>query len=104
MNELIEEYEKMRSKFLIQYLIEKYKYKCFEEFDMQLQKQDNDMPDAFKNIFSLHIFMLMEVLVMCVVLIIPESEFIMFDDKCKTYFGLNESIIRDYFASWKMHI
>ena len=47
-----EEYEIMRSKFLMPYLIEKYNYQCFKEFNNQLEKQYNDMPDVFKNMFS----------------------------------------------------
>ena len=47
-----QEYEVMRSKFLMPYLIEKYNYQCFIEFNAQLEKQYNDMPDVFKNIFS----------------------------------------------------
>ena len=47
-----QEYEIMRSKFLMPYLIEKYNYQCFKEFNKQLEKQYNEMPDVFKNIFS----------------------------------------------------
>ncbi len=47
-----QEYEIMRSKFLMPYLLEKYDYKCFHEFSQQLEKQYNAMPDVFKNIFS----------------------------------------------------
>lgn len=47
-----QEYEIMRSKFLMPYLLEKYNYQCFKEFNKQLEKQYNDMPDVFKNIFS----------------------------------------------------
>lgn len=47
-----QEYEIMRSKFLMPYLIEKYNYQCFKKFNEQLEKQYNEMPDAFKNIFS----------------------------------------------------
>lgn len=48
-----EEYECMRSVFLMPYLIENYGYECFHTFNEQLEKQYNDMPDCFKNIFSL---------------------------------------------------
>lgn len=47
-----QEYEIMRSKFLMPYLLEKYDYKCFHKFSQQLEKQYNAMPDVFKNIFS----------------------------------------------------
>lgn len=47
------EYECMRSVFLMPYLIEKYGYECFHTFNEQLEEQYNDMPDCFKNIFSL---------------------------------------------------
>ncbi len=47
-----QEYEIMRSKFLMPYLLEKYNYNCFREFNEQLEKQYNDMPEVFKNIFS----------------------------------------------------
>ena len=48
-----EEYETMRSVFLMPYLLEHYDYDCFRIFDMQLGKQYADMPDCFKNIFTL---------------------------------------------------
>lgn len=48
-----QEYEQMRSVFQLPYLIEKYHYACFEELYQQLEKQYNDMPDCFKNIFTL---------------------------------------------------
>ena len=47
-----EEYEIMRSAFLMPYLLKTYNYKCFQEFNTQLEKQYNEMPDVFKNIFS----------------------------------------------------
>ena len=47
------EYEPMRSVFLMPYLLEHYDYACFRTFDMQLEKQYDDMPDCFKNIFTL---------------------------------------------------
>lgn len=48
-----QEYESLRSAFLMQYLIGKYNYECFQTFNAQLEKQYNDMPDCFKNIYSL---------------------------------------------------
>ena len=50
------EYEPMRSVFLMPYLLEKYNYPCFQEFNEQLEKQYHDMPDCFKNIFTLDEF------------------------------------------------
>ncbi len=47
------EYEPMRSVFLMKYLLKHYNYECFRVFDIQLEKQYNDMPDCFKNIFTL---------------------------------------------------
>ena len=47
------EYESMRSVFLMPYLLKNYNYECFQLFNEQLQKQYNDMPDCFKNIYSL---------------------------------------------------
>lgn len=47
------EYEPMRSVFLMPYLIKHYDYECFHVFSEQLEKQYNDMPDCFKNIFTL---------------------------------------------------
>jgi len=38
-----EEYEIMRSKFLMSYLIEKYNYQCFKDFTNQLEKQYNNI-------------------------------------------------------------
>lgn len=46
------EYEPMRSVFLMPYLLEHYSYECFKVFNLQLEKQYNDMPDCFKNIFT----------------------------------------------------
>ncbi len=48
-----QEYECMRSVFLMPYLINKYNYECFHVFFKQLEKQYNEMPDCYKNIFSL---------------------------------------------------
>ena len=47
------EYEKMRSVFLMPYLLQHYNYECFTIFNEQLEKQYNDMPECFKHIFSL---------------------------------------------------
>ncbi len=47
------EYEPMRSVFLMPYLLEHYDYACFRVFDVQLEKQYEDMPDCFKSIFTL---------------------------------------------------
>lgn len=48
-----QEYEPMRSVFLLPYLVQKYRYSCFVELYEQLEKQYNDMPDCFKGIFTL---------------------------------------------------
>lgn len=48
-----QEYEQMRSVFLLPYLIQKYNYACFDVLSEQLEKQYNDMPDCFKGIFTL---------------------------------------------------
>ncbi|SIT80939.1 hypothetical protein [Edaphobacillus lindanitolerans] len=47
-----EEYEIMRSAFLMPYLLEKYPYDCFKRFHEQLEEQYEAMPDAFKGIFT----------------------------------------------------
>lgn len=47
------EYEPMCSAFLMKYLLKHYDYECFRVFNIQLEKQYNDMPDCFKNIFTL---------------------------------------------------
>ncbi len=47
-----QEYEPMRSKFLMPYLVKKYNYQCFKDFNEQLKKQYDAMPDVFKNIYS----------------------------------------------------
>lgn len=47
------EYEPMRSVFLMKYLLKHYDYECFRVFDIQLEEQYNDMPDCFKDIFTL---------------------------------------------------
>lgn len=46
------EYETMRSKFLMPYLLKIYNYDCFQRFNQQLEQQYNAMPDVFKDIFS----------------------------------------------------
>lgn len=48
-----QQYEMLRSKFGLPYLVEKYKYDCFKEALDQLEKQYNDMPDACKGFFTL---------------------------------------------------
>ena len=47
-----QEYEIMRSPYQMPYLLQKYNYDCFKEFNQQLEKQYDAMPDVFKNIFS----------------------------------------------------
>ena len=47
------EYEPMRSVFLMPYLLKRYNYLCFRVFNEQLEKQYNDMPSCFKNVFTL---------------------------------------------------
>lgn len=47
------EYEPMRSVFLMPYLLEHYNYECFRLFDIQLEKQYDDMPECFKGIYTL---------------------------------------------------
>ena len=45
-------YEELRGAYLLPYLTEKYDYPCLKEFRDQVEKQYNDMPDVFKNIYS----------------------------------------------------
>ncbi|GKV54486.1 hypothetical protein NCCP2222_04330 [Sporosarcina sp. NCCP-2222] len=47
-----EEYEILRSAFLMPYLLEKYPYDCFKVFNGQLENQYDDMPEVFKGIFT----------------------------------------------------
>jgi len=47
------EYEPMRSVFLMPYLLKHYNYACFQEFNIQLEKQYAEMPNCFKGIFTL---------------------------------------------------
>lgn len=47
-----QEYEILRSAFLIPYLLETYPYFCFKEFNEQLEKQYDAMPEVFKGIFT----------------------------------------------------
>jgi hypothetical protein len=47
-----QEYEILRSAFLMPYLLGKYPYDCFKEFNEQLEKQYNAMPEVFKGIFT----------------------------------------------------
>lgn len=48
-----QEYEMLRSKFGLPYLVEQYRYDCFKEALDQLEKQYNDMPDECKSFFTL---------------------------------------------------
>lgn len=48
-----QEYEMLRSKFGLPYLVEQYRYECFKEALGQLEKQYNDMPDECKGFFTL---------------------------------------------------
>jgi hypothetical protein len=48
-----QEYETLRSKFGLPYLVEKYGYNCFNEAFAQLEKQYNDMPNECKGFFTL---------------------------------------------------
>lgn len=48
-----QEYEPMRSVFLLPYLIDRYGYECFRVFADQLERQYAAMPDCFKNIYTL---------------------------------------------------
>ncbi|TCJ00996.1 hypothetical protein [Cytobacillus praedii] len=47
-----QEYEILRSAFLMPYLLEKYPYDCFEKFNEQLEKQYDAMPEVYKGIFT----------------------------------------------------
>ncbi|MBU5215001.1 hypothetical protein [Heyndrickxia oleronia] len=47
-----QEYEILRSAFLIPYLLENYPYDCFKKFNEQLEKQYDAMPEVFKGIFT----------------------------------------------------
>ncbi len=47
-----QEYEILRSAFLLPYLQEKYPYDCFKKFNEQLEKQYDAMPEVFKGIFT----------------------------------------------------
>ncbi len=47
-----QEYEMLRSAYLMPYLLEKYGYACFKEFNHQLNLQYDDMPELFKGIFT----------------------------------------------------
>jgi len=48
-----QEYEMLRSKFGLPYLVERYGYDCFKRAMEQLEKQYNDMHDGVKGIFTL---------------------------------------------------
>ncbi|MBB4825922.1 hypothetical protein HNO89_003158 [Sporosarcina luteola] len=47
-----QEYEVLRSAFLMRYLLENYPYDCFKEFHEQLEEQYDAMPEVFKGIFT----------------------------------------------------
>ncbi|MGN7402873.1 hypothetical protein ACTHO0_23745 [Cytobacillus praedii] len=47
-----QEYEILRSAFLMPYLLEKYPYDCFKKFNEQLEKQYDAMPEVYKGIFT----------------------------------------------------
>ncbi|MED3575188.1 hypothetical protein [Cytobacillus praedii] len=47
-----QEYEILRSAFLMPYLLEKYPYECFKKFNEQLEKQYDAMPEVYKGIFT----------------------------------------------------
>lgn len=47
-----QEYEILRSSFLMPYLLKNYPYACFKEFNEQLEKQYEAMPEIFKGIFT----------------------------------------------------
>lgn len=49
-----QEYEPMRSPFLMPYLLNKYNYQCFKVFAEQLDKQYAAMDDEWKGIFTLN--------------------------------------------------
>jgi hypothetical protein len=45
-------YEDIRAAYLLPYLVKTYNYPCFIELRNQVEKQYEDMPDVFKNIYS----------------------------------------------------
>lgn len=47
-----QEYEVMRSQYLMPYLLEKYSYPCFRAFNAQLEAQYAALPEVFKHIFT----------------------------------------------------
>jgi hypothetical protein len=47
-----QEYESLRGRNALPYLIEKYGYACFRETLAQVNKQYDEMPDAFKGHFT----------------------------------------------------
>ena len=49
-----QEYEPMRSPFLVPYLLNKYNYQSFKTFAEQLEKQYAAMDDEWKGIFTLN--------------------------------------------------
>lgn len=47
-----QEYEILRSEFLMKFLLREYDYACFKEFGERLEAQYEAMPEAFKGIFT----------------------------------------------------
>ncbi|EJW15420.1 hypothetical protein PAV_8c00840 [Paenibacillus alvei DSM 29] len=47
-----QEYEILRSAFLMPYLLKQYNYECFKAFNDQLEQQYDAMPEAFKGVFT----------------------------------------------------
>lgn len=48
-----QEYEMLRSAFLMPFLLKTYAYPCFKAFDEQLERQYRALPEAFKGLFTL---------------------------------------------------
>lgn len=47
-----QEYEVMRSAYLLPYLLKTYSYQCFVELNEQVEKQYQALPECFKNVFT----------------------------------------------------
>ena len=47
-----QEYEILRSPYLMPYLLKRYNYTCFKEFNEQLNLQYDAMPDVFKGMIT----------------------------------------------------
>ena len=45
-------YEDMRGAYLLPYLTKTYDYPCLKRLQAQVERQYNEMPDVFKNIYS----------------------------------------------------